>query len=199
MKLSPDFDPKKGCIVLNLECQLLAKYFDVFETCFNNIPNSDRLNLERKGDCSVNISLPTIEGGLPDKLTGENSLGDMGIKSFAVETNDMNNIKSAINEFLNQSLSKALKTTEFIPLEGYSWDSMREDIREAIKHKRSFCVIKDYDEYLRMQKDNKYVFHQYMLEYGSEEYSDAAIMIFLDEQKKMKEIYDQQLELVDWC
>lgn len=191
MKFSPGFDPNSGRITFELECGLLERYFELFETIVNNL-NSEvsGVEVERSGISAAKILLPVDLGSTTPGLDST---------KIALSMETAKTLNEAVNTFIQQSLKTELQTTEFIPLVDYSWDSMREDIKVAISSKRDFCIIKNYGEFLAMNSKREYKFNQKRVQYGTEEYADVAIMIYRDEQEKMKEIYTSQLVYKDWC
>ena len=48
-----------------------------------------------------------------------------------------------------------------------------------------------------MEKE-QYLFHQYILEYGTNEYVDAILYIRNGNMKKLRELYNDKLVLTDW-
>ena len=49
-----------------------------------------------------------------------------------------------------------------------------------------------------MQEKDLYVFHQYILEYGTNEYVNAVLYIRNGNFNKLKELYSDKLVLTDW-
>lgn len=189
MKLLPGFDPNSGRVTFELECGLLERYFDVFESIVNESSKDLKgVDVEKSGDSSCRILLPADAG----KTSSDQ-------RKIGIDATVASSLTSAVNRFINESLSAELKCVEFLPLVDYSWDSMKEDIRTAIKGKRNFCIIKNYGEFLAMESKKVYQFNQKMIYYGTEEYADVAVMVYRKEQEKMKEIYTSQLVYKDWC
>jgi hypothetical protein len=119
--------------------------------------------------------------------------------SIGIDPNSINIFQTIINSVVSSALKKELKTTEFIPLHGYSSKNLKNDIQEAVKNKRKLCIIKDYSEYTALTTSKKYVFHQIMVEYGTRDYTETAILLYNEDMKSLRDKFEDSLKLEDWC
>lgn len=192
MKLTNGFSPEEQRLTIKVESNLLKKYFNNFSGIINNhegLPEGTRV--EQKGVSSAEISFP-----IP-KSTRINRIDDEQM-SIVVNADDMNSITDAINDFINQALKYELKHTEFIPLNGYPVEDLKKDIQAAVQAKRDLCIIGEYSEYLKMQEERKYTYHQYIVKHGTIEYAEAALLIYEEKINELQDIYSSKLTLTDW-
>ena len=68
----------------------------------------------------------------------------------------------------------------------------------GIKGKRHFCVIRDYKEYLEMEKQNKYDFDQILIHFGTNDYANFALDLWQGDIKGLQERLDPLFEKYDW-
>ena len=103
--------------------------------------------------------------------------------------------------FVRSGLRKELKTTEFIPLYGYSIENLSKEIIQAYKNGRNYCIVKDYDEYLNMVEKNEYKFHQYVLskELNKKDYMDVTLLIYNKNIEEVRNKFEKKLKLKNWC
>ena len=111
-----------------------------------------------------------------------------------IDRDDMDGIMEIINKFTNSAIRKELKQTEFIPLEGYEEDLLKEDIKTAVQNKRNLCIIDTYESYLKNEEDRKYEYNQYRVDYGTNEYSDVAILIATGKLSEVRKLYKKKLK-----
>lgn len=195
MDIQPGFDPEKRCVTLSVRTYMISRYFKNFQGMIigdSGTPkNTEVLQIDE--DTAL-IKFPAETSGSIIKAS-ENKM------AIGINAEIMGTFQNIINTFMNCALRKELRTTEFIPLYGYSIDSLKEDIQNAVKNKRNLCIIKDYSEYLNMQKgkDGKYEFHQYLVEVGMPEYADVAILLYQKKIKELREMFEDKLEFESWC
>lgn len=189
MKLQPGFNPEENRVTINVETNLLVKYYQNFVGLVKStegVPSG--INVKRCGSNVAEVSFP---------------VGDDARKTetgVAIDSRKMEKIQDVINDFVNSALRHELKRTEFIPLTGYPLEDLQNDVKNASKAKRNLCIIGDYDEYLRMEKDRLYEFHQIILEHGTSEWADAILMILEGNKglEELKKIYEPKLDFVCW-
>ena len=141
------------------------------------------------------------------------SFGGNSAVSISMET--MATIRESLLKFYKKIVKKKFKTTEFIPLSGYSWKDLKKDVKAAIESKRNFCVLETYQSYLdlcgpeevsgkRVEKKepdkdgNQYLVKHLDVPYMSDDYCNIAILIETDGEKDLKEIYTPKLIKSDW-
>jgi hypothetical protein len=188
MKIENDFDREKMEIIVNVQCNLLKKYYPNFvgilEKNKKDIPNG--FKVIQSSSNSAKISFPIPEG---TTIVGE------GGGSFAVNLTSLINV---INQFAGSALQYELSHTEFIPINGYPLENLKEDIRTSVKNKRNLCVLGEYEEYLNMESQHKYQFHQVYLNYGTSEWADLVLMILSSDMEEIRKLYTPKLEFTEW-
>ena len=195
MDIQPGYDPEKKCITLSVRTYMITRYFQnlkgMIKECSDTPKNTEVVQVD---DDTALIKFPAESSGSIVK-SSDNKMA-VGVNVVVMET-----FQNIINTFMNCALRKELKTTEFIPLYGYSIDNLKEDIQVAVKNKRKFCIIKDYSEYLAIQnkKVEKYEFHQVMVEVGTPEYTDVAILLYQKKIDELREMFEKKLKLENWC
>lgn len=193
-ELVPGYNPANGDLEFTIELNLFRNYF----------PNFEGLILMNEELTKCNAKVRQIE---PNKAIvafpiSKDSIKKVNDDTAAVRFENVSGLKalySVLNSFTRVAIKKELKTTEFIPLNGYPVENLKEDIQAAVKGKRKLCIINDYSEYLEKQKDHNLVYHQYVIEYGTDEYANAVLMILDGDMDQLKEIYTPKLVKTEWC
>lgn len=193
-ELVPGYNPANGDLEFTIELNLFRNYF----------PNFEGLILMNEELTKCNAKVRQIE---PNKAIvafpiSKDSIKKVNDDTAAVRFENVSGLRalySVLNSFTRVAIKKELKTTEFIPLNGYPVENLKEDIQAAVKGKRKLCIINDYSEYLEKQKDHNLVYHQYVIEYGTDEYANAVLMILDGDMDRLKEIYTPKLVKTEWC
>ena len=196
MKFTQTFNPDNNKVVFILETNLLNRYFSNLKGLVENdkdVPSDIEVEQRNSNTALISFS-PGPESSSVQKI------GDSNSSSYriAIDSRKVESINRVLNKFTRCALKKELMSTEFVPLEGYPEDNLKEEIVAALEGKRKLCILKDYDEYLSMQEKDLYVFHQYILEYGTNEYVNAILYIRNGNFNKLKELYSDKLVLTDW-
>ena len=193
MNVQRGYNPEKRRITLSVETYLMTRYFYVFSGMITDNPNVPKdTEVEWGNSRTAIITFPVDSGGNIIKAS-ENKM------AIGINENSMNAFQEIISSFVECALKTELKTTEFIPLYGYPKESLMEDIKEAVKNKRKLCIIKDFSEYKAMSGKKEYIFHQSIVEFGTHEYSEAAILLFKGDLKTLRKNYEDKLVLENWC
>lgn len=187
------FDPESKMIVINVKTNLLSKYYPNFKGLFDNaddLPNGTKI--ERVGESMASIIFPIPESASisVDKKSGTGSV--------ALETGATENIYNTVNKFVNSAIRSELRKTEFLPLSGYPLEDLQNDVKAGVGAKRRFCILGSYQEYLDMQSEGKYEFTQAMIDYGTPEYADIAVMVMSGEMEELKKLMEPRLKKEDW-
>lgn len=194
MNISPGFDPNNNRITFNVKTNLLVKYFSNFSGLILNDKTLPKgIEVSQESENSAVISFPAPENAI--KKETEN------MKAIAIDVNIVNKIENIVNMFMRSGLRKELKTTEFIPLYGYSIENLSKEIIQAYKNGRNYCIVKDYDEYLNMVEKNEYKFHQYVLskELNKKDYMDVTLLIYNKNIEEVRNKFEKKLKLKNWC
>lgn len=195
MKFTQTFNPDNNKVVFVIETNLLTRYFPNLKGLVENdkdVPSD--VEVEQK---SSNMALISFSPG-PESSVQKSDENNNGSYRIAIDSKKVESINRVLNKFTRCALKKELSTTEFIPLNGYPEENLKDEIIEALKGKRKLCILSDFKEYLDMQKKELYVFHQYILEYGTNEYVDAVLYIRNGNLEKLRELYSDKLVLTDW-
>jgi hypothetical protein len=195
MNVQPGYNPEKRGVTLSVESNLIKRYFPNFSGMVKENPSVPKdTEVELFDERTAVITFP-LDPSSSIVKAGENSMA-IGISSDKMEV-----FQDIINSFANCALRKELRTTEFIPLYGYPKENLKVDIQNAVKNKRKLCVIKDYSEYTAMSegKSGKYIFHQVMVEYGTPEYTEASILLYNEDMKSLRNMFEDRLVLENWC
>lgn len=195
MNIQPGYDPEKKCVTLNVESNLLRKYFNNFSGMIVDDPGVPKnTEVTQINEVTAQISFPVDDKSVV-KMVSDNKM------SIGIDPSSISVFQTIINSFIGSALKKELRTTEFIPLYGYPRENLKVDIQEAVKNKRNLCIIKDYSEYLEMSegKSHKYIFHQKIVEFGTSEYTEAAILLYNEKLEELRESFESSLKLEDWC
>lgn len=191
MNVSTGFDPDSKKITVTVNTNLLKKYHVNFKGLFQMAPRKPKgLEVNIRSGNLATVSFPVPEENI--KVLGE------GRGMVGIDRDDMDGIMEIINKFTNSAIRKELKQTEFIPLEGYEEDLLKEDIKTAVQNKRNLCIIDTYESYLKNEEDRKYEYNQYRVDYGTNEYSDVAILIATGKLSEVRKLYKKKLKKETW-
>ena len=203
MKVDTGFDPAEKKIVITVQTPLLKRHLSLFRELINNSENKKGLP---KG-----LGVENIEGLRSDTALVTFPIQDNDIKSsselrkssvIGIKMEYMESISTEINRFVSIALKRELDSLEFIPLKGYPVEDLKNDVQSAVKNKRNLCLIKTYDEYLNSQNNESrkdaFQFHQYIVWYGTDEYTDVAINLFNGELDELREKYEKRLSFTNW-
>jgi hypothetical protein len=48
-------------------------------------------------------------------------------------------------------------------------------------------------------KTDKYIFHQKIVEFGTPDYTEAAILLYNERLEELRDTFEKSLVLEDWC
>lgn len=191
MKLIPGFDPSENKVTISIETNLINKYFPNLVGLVKDCPDVPRgIDVEQFSNNTAVISFPIgDEDDFKKTSTG-----------VAINSRKMDSIQNVINDFVNCALRHELRKTEFIPLHGYPLEDLMKDVKNAAKAKRNLCLIKEYSEYLNMEKERLYKFTQLIIPADSNEWADVILLILEGKKglKKLQDNYESKLSFVEW-
>lgn len=192
MKIQRGLNPESKMIQITVTTPLLSEYYNNFSGMIkNNSSNiSDGLSVERISSDSAVVSFPLPEDS---QMINQGEKALVSMSPVVVEK-----LNDVINKFVNCGLRKTLKTIEFLPLNNYELSNLQEDIKAAISNKRNFCILRDYNEYLKMSEEKKYQFTQKIIKYGTSDYADVAILINSGKLDELRDWLDPQLNFHEW-
>lgn len=201
MNISSSYNPDKGCISIRLNTNLLEKYYLNLKGLIQN-SQVKVLGICKESSDVMIIDFPVIPGTTtPMSPPPQSPAGTMGV-SVGVDKDQFGELINIINKFVEVALKRELKTIEFCPLEGYSLDLLKKDLVVAQKAKRNLMFIDTYQSYLDTEKSNasieKYVYNQYEVTYGSDEWAEAMILINTDRFDELRKWIRPLLKKVAW-
>ena len=150
MKIQRGLNPESKMIQITVTTPLLSEYYNNFSGMIKNNSSdiSDGLSVERISSDSAVVSFPLPEDS---QMINQGEKALVSMSPVVVEK-----LNDVINKFVNCGLRKTLKTIEFLPLNNYELSNLQEDIKAAISNKRNFCILRDYNEYLKTSEEKKY-------------------------------------------
>lgn len=199
MKVDTGFDPSEGKVIITVQTPLLIRNLGMFKQIFNkskhvNLPKGVSIEANEDTPDTALILFPVDKKDIQERDDKKAVVG--------VRMEYMRSISDEINRFVLEALRSQLKALEFIPLHGYPVENLKSDVQNAVKGKRGFCIIKTYAEYLNSETNGNskdaYLFHQYIVDYGTDEYTDVAINLYKGEIEELREKYESRLKLQNW-
>lgn len=183
MKITHNFDREKLVVVVELQCNLLKKYYGQFVSFLKKEESMpDGYSVQQVSPETAKILIPITTIDKEKEALGFNVSPVMGV----------------IDKFTIHALRYELEHTEFIPLKGYPLENLKEDIKVSVSKKRNLCVLADYDEYLRMEAEHNYTFHQVYCDYGTDEWADVVLDILSDDLEGLNNRLQPKLTLTEW-
>ena len=183
MKVTHDFDREKLAVVVDFQCNLLKKYYSQFVGFLKKDSDMpENYSVTQVSPETAKISIPITTVDREKEALGFNLGPVMGV----------------IDKFAVHALRYELEHTEFIPLHGYPMKNLKEDIKTSVAKKRNLCVLADYDEYLRMEAEHKYLFTQVYCDYGTDMWADVVLDILNDNMLELRKRLEPELKLTEW-
>lgn len=199
LNILPGMDPEKGMMVFKITGgNLLSKYYNQYKEMIvdkvSELP--EKYDLEKVEEDQLIFAFPIDK----KEVTQVGSLGN----SFAVGPK----IKSIIDklwsiseEFIKRALATEFQNLEFIPLEGYPFEQLKDDLKRAQDQKRDFCIISDFkymDIAATVSERGGYKFPQFIIPYKSEDYYDVICMIWGNDKEGLKKFAEPRLKDIQW-
>lgn len=192
-----------------IKSELLRQYYKQFLGLFNIGKKKcseafKGLSLKKEKENTVKIVISSEKAKLPPSFSVFAPLfpdaePQKAVMSINKETADA--IDDLISKFAELASKEKTKTTEFLPLEGYDIEKMKEDVVNAIRNKRNFLIIDSYDSYLSSQSkvdEMEIVYNQYAVEFGTDEYADVALLIYEGDLETLRATYKDKLVTTSW-
>lgn len=191
MNITNSYNPEEKRVLVFVESNLLRDYFSNFSGLIIKNNKINDLKVEKLDKNKAMISFP---------LPREASVMRVSEEKMAVSMpmNLIEELTKTIDKFAGAAIRKKLRSVEFLPLSGYPEEDLKKDIEAGIKGKRHFCVIRDYKEYLEMEKQNKYDFDQILIHFGTNDYANFALDLWKGDIKGLQERLDPLFEKYDW-
>lgn len=192
MNITNSYNPEEKRVLVFVESNLLTDYFPNFQGLLKkNNSSIDDLRVERLGNSKAMISFPLPKEAQVMQV-------DQQKIGVSMPVNIIEEINNTINKFANAAVRKRLRTVEFLPLSNYPEENLKEDMINAVKAKRDFVILQDYNDYLQMEKEKRYDFSQILMYYGTEEYADAALNIWEGNIDSLKNRLEGKFERYEW-
>lgn len=201
-------DTDEMCVVIKSE--LLRQYYKQFLGLFSIGKKKcseafKGLSLKKEKENTVKIVISSENTELPPSFPSPfaSLFPDAEPRKAVIRINKKtaDAIDDLISKFAELASKEKTKTTEFLPLEGYDIEKMKEDIINAIRNKRNFLIIDSYDSYLSNQNkmdEMEIVYNQYAIEFGTDEYADVALMIYEGNLETLRATYKDKLVTTSW-
>jgi hypothetical protein len=118
-----------------------------------------------------------------------------------------NEFLTFVEAFTSRAIESMLRSSEFIPLSGYSFSNLKKEVVEALKANRKFIIIKDYDQYLGMKPSGTNSGFNFDIKVidpkeNRDEYAEVYCILQKNTpkqaQKILKERYKDQLQRENW-
>lgn len=109
-----------------------------------------------------------------------------------------------LREFQSTAIGYMMAHSEFIPLEGYSFENLKEESTAALQANRRFVLIKNYDQYLSINPQTgtcKFDIKIIDPEENKDEYAAVYCILQKNPKEAQKELikkYSDQLVEDDW-
>ena len=184
------FNREEKKITIEVKTNLFRKYFSNFEGMVLDsakLPSDVSVSWESESLAKIKMTLSEDGAHLLEELGGGNPFGK--------QPEEIKEISRISTNFRFYALKKEQENVEILPIEGYSRENLKEDAIRAVKAKRDFCVMDNYESYLSQCKDHNNKFHQLHINYGSPEYCS----VFLDiVSGRSLDYLRSQLKLESW-
>lgn len=185
-----------GKIIIKVKSSLIKSYFPNLYGMFISSGDSKDIEITRESESSAVIRV-SIED-VPESSEVDHQPSSMFPSYSPQVMKSIEKYKNILNDFYNSAMRREHRITEILPLSGYDAEDLKKDVMRAVQEKKKFCIIKSYDEYLSQSKTPMPSYHQVVLEYGTKEYIDAAILFLEKDLSKLNEIYKNKLVLENW-
>ena len=121
-------------------------------------------------------------------------------KYLSIPTNMADSINRLFNRFAVDAFKARCKRYEIIPLKNYDVSDIKTDVQSMVQNGRDLCVISDYNDYLRIQKEqaDKVSLVQATYKYLSDDYCNIVIAANAGNMTEIAEIVKDKLKKTDW-
>lgn len=200
VEIKEGFNPEENKISISVKTALIKKYYSNFSGLIKNgkgVPKGT--TVERIDSDTASIIFPLPENSTFKKI--DDMRGAVGI-----DAEKMGYFYSTISKFVSSALRREFKITEFLPIgNDYRLEDLQQDVKNAIKDKRNFAVLHTFAEYQESQRPIKegekreIEFNQVFVEYGTDLYSDIAILIQQGNMKELRKLIEPMFKLTKWA
>lgn len=192
MNITNSYNPEERRVVVFVESNLLVDYFPNFSGLIkkNNSSISD-IKVEKIEKAKAMISFPLPKEASVMKVSEEKM-------AVSMPMDIMEKLNKTINKFANSAIRKKLRTVEFLPLSEYPEEDLKKDMEAAVKAGRNFCLLENYSDYLKTEKEHKYDFNQVFVYKGTNEYADIALDIWNGDIEHLRKKLEGKFERCEW-
>lgn len=186
---------EEGLFRIVMETPLLKTYYSNLVGMIKNdssIPQT--IGIERGGEQEIILTIQLDPSGIVSK---ENN-GMLKVTESMVAPAQP--LLDLCKRFAACAIHYKLKHIEFIPLEGYPIDKLKEDVKAAVGGKRNFMFLDTYKTYLEdvSGKEPTYDYWQHEVQYGTNEYTDIALQILRGDLSGIRKVYKAKLTKQCW-
>lgn len=187
VKINVFYDMDSSKLVIEYKNNLLVNHSELFTKLVSEIISPSK-NIEtiKNNDNNYSIKIPYT---IPEEAK---SMG-----KGVIDKNLAKKIETLINSFTNKALLSETKRYEFLPLNEYNVEDFKSDIENAIKERRDFCIINDFNSYKEFPKRN-FRLLQATYEYMSDKYCDIAILGKQGKIEEIKKEVSEDMKEIDW-
>lgn len=117
-----------------------------------------------------------------------------------IPTDMADSINRLFNNFAVNAFKARCSRYEIIPLKNYDISRIKTDIRAMVKNGRDLCVISDYNDYLKANKEqaDKVSLVQATYKYLSDDYCNIVIAADAGDMTEIADIVKDKLKMTDW-
>lgn len=181
-----------GKFCVTVSSRLLETYYPNFSGMISSDSNCPRdLSIERQDKNTAFLVFPVGEGAILNKS------GDrVGVDINGVKT--LKDVLAITKRFSITAIRHQQRTLEYIPLKGYPLKELQKDVVAAVENKRSFVMIDTYDNWKENCQNPGKEFPQFVVPFGTNEYTNVFLMIRNGEFNKLKKEYKPKLKMMSW-
>ena len=189
------YDSSTKRLMVEFKNALIKKHWDLFSDLINEASKTGYIPKETEYKLVDDEKALII---MPCEIKGSDGMVD-GAKIDRSNLPDVvtKNLANILETFSLRAVELEMDELEFIPLQGYPIEKMKEDIEQAIKDKRNLCLIDTFNNYKRLGNKEITVTTQKIIPYINNEYADIVYLIHTGNIKELKK-YRAKLEKKEW-
>lgn len=196
---------KNGCISMYLKRNSI---FEKFKKNFINLAKTKVLDKIDNPKLTVEdfpiTSTPMLGSNdyIEIRLSYDDRYSEENLQVMCQEV--ANVLVTFLREFQSTAIGYMMAHSEFIPLEGYSFENLKEESTAALQANRRFVLIKNYDQYLSINPQTgtcKFDIKIIDPEENKDEYAAVYCILQKNPKEAQKELikkYSDQLVEDDW-
>lgn len=189
------YDSSTRRLMVEFSNSNLKKHWDLFSDLINEASKKDYLPRETEYKLVSDDKALII---FPCELKTDDDVEDGArIKNSDLPEVVTDHLSNLLETFAKRAMELEMDELEFIPLQGYPVEKMKEDIEQAIRDKRDLCLIDTYRNYELLGNKEITETRQKRIPYLNNEYADIAYYIWTGNLGELKK-YKAKLEKKTW-